>query len=228
MEHIDAQLLKTDIMYRFQYVCKFMGFTEEDIKVLHDAAPIIAPLVPTVVNTVYAKLHSFDVTWKFFIERNEGFHGKLASNVDELTDEDEQIKFRKNMLSKYLTKLVTAQYDAKFVKYLDLVAKIHTPAGGNKAINVEYIHVNALMGYVEDILLNAVCGLDCDMETKTKVIRAVNKLLWVQNDLFGRWYCETKDAVVLEAKPKPTFSSMQVGITSAVAAVFGAMVASLM
>jgi hypothetical protein len=223
MEHIDAQQLKTDVMYRFNYVCKFIGFNEEDIQVLHDAAPIVAPLVPHVVKAVYEKLHSFDITWEHFVKRGEGFHGHLANNADELGADDESIQFRKNMLTNYLVKLVTAQYDAKFVKYLDFVAKIHTPAAGNKSINVDYIHINALMGYVEDILLKAVCEIDADMETKTKVIRAVNKLLWVQNDLFGKWYCESTTTAKPETEKKK-FGYVHFGIASTVAAIIGAAV----
>jgi hypothetical protein len=145
--------------------------------------------VPAVVNAVYKKLFSFDITKNVFLKRNEGFHGSLAADSEHLTQDSEQIKFRKDMLSKYLTKLVTAEYDAKFVKYLDHVGKIHTPKGGSKSINVEYIHCNALMGYVEDILINAVLEhKDVDMPTKVKLVRALNKLLWVQMDLFARYY----------------------------------------
>jgi hypothetical protein len=190
MEHIDAARLNTDTLYRFNCICKFIGFDEQDIKVLHDAAPVIAPLVPVVVGAVYDKLHSYDVTWEYFVIRNKGYTGTLPKSVTDLGTDDQPIQFRKHMLTQYLTKLVTADYDDKFVEYLDSVAKIHTSHGGNKSINVEYVHINALLGYVQDILLKAICDLDADNETKTKLIRAVSKLLCIQNDMFGKYYLQ--------------------------------------
>ena len=193
MQHIDAQKLDTDLMYRFQYQCKFMNFTQEDIDVIKGSASAIAPLVPLVVDSVYAKLYNFDVTMEYFVKRNEGFKGKVEEDVKEIDLKNSaQIKFRKEMLSKYLVKLVTADYDENFVKYLDWVGKIHTNKAGSKSINVEYVHVNALFGFVHDFLLQAICGLGLDKESEKKAISAFTKLLWIQNDLFTRHYIPTR------------------------------------
>lgn len=56
-------------------------------------------------------------------------------------------------------------------------------------LRVEYIHMNALLGYVMDIVISAVIGMDgVEMEMKGRVIRAFNKVVWIQNDLFSRHY----------------------------------------
>ncbi len=203
-EHIDEKQLN-ELGYRFEYLCKFMNFGEDEIKTIKGAADAVAPLVPTIVDAVYTKLFSFDITKKYFLVRNENFTGEVAPSADKLTQENEQTKFRKEMLSKYLAKLVTADYDINLLKYLDRVGKIHTSKAGNKNIVVDYIHINgnfycnsnfwALMGYVEDIILNAIMGLNVPLEAKTKLIRAFNKLLWIQNDLFTRHY-------ITEEEPK--------------------------
>jgi hypothetical protein len=44
------------------------------------------------------------------------------------------------------------------------------------------------MGFVSDALVATISGLDVDDETKTKALRAFNKLLWLQNDLIVRHY----------------------------------------
>jgi hypothetical protein len=45
------------------------------------------------------------------------------------------------------------------------------------ALRVEYIHCAILLGYVQDILLNAVTTHpDLDIDTKNNVLRAVNKV----------------------------------------------------
>lgn len=52
-----------------------------------------------------------------------------------------------------------------------------------------------LLGYVEDVVVKAVLEMDAiDAETKERVARAFNKLLWIQNDLFARHYVVDIDA----------------------------------
>ena len=63
------------------------------------------------------------------MKRGQGFEGKVAKSIDEVNSDNEQIKFRKDMLSKYLVKLVT-EYDENFVDYIDWVGKIHVDSPG--------------------------------------------------------------------------------------------------
>ena len=63
--HWDEQRIKTDLLYRFQYLSEFSGFGKEDIDAIHAAAPAVAPLVPAIVDAVYVKLFSFDTTKVF-------------------------------------------------------------------------------------------------------------------------------------------------------------------
>lgn len=49
--------------------------------------------------------------------------------------------------------------------------------------------MSALLGYVVDIVVGAVMEMDqVDNQMKSKVIRALNKVVWIQNDLFARHY----------------------------------------
>ena len=61
-KHVDEERLETDLQYRFGYVAEFMGFNPKDIEVIHGAAPLLAPLVPTLVDAVYDKLRTYDAT----------------------------------------------------------------------------------------------------------------------------------------------------------------------
>lgn len=77
------------------------------------------------------KLLSFDITSKAFVQKQTGFSGKSleerGGNVQSLMAEDEQIKFRKGFLTRYLAKLVEMKYDnEKDWEYLDKVAVMHT------------------------------------------------------------------------------------------------------
>ncbi|KAF9438852.1 hypothetical protein BGZ76_003877 [Entomortierella beljakovae] len=220
MEHIDRTKLYNDPVYRFQYVAKFIGFGEEDIQAIKDSAPLIAPLAPVVVDAVYSKLHSFDITWDIMAKRHEGFtpKGKVIEESSKLSEDSEQIKFRKDMLSRYLGKLLTDPYDEKMIKYLDYVARIHTDTPTKKSkINVEYIHINALLAYVEAALIGGIKTLNLDRDAEYKLIAAFGKLLWIQNDFFGKYYThegtdcqpeiETKNKQV-EVAPTGFFASI--------------------
>ncbi|KAF9177316.1 hypothetical protein BGZ51_008711 [Haplosporangium sp. Z 767] len=193
MEHIERSQLFTDPVYRFQYVAKFMNFGQDDIDAIKGAADLIKPLVPAVVDAVYVKLHQFDITWDVMAKRHEGFtpkDSKVIENSSELTENAEQIKFRKDMLSKYFARLLDNPYDERMIKYLEYVARIHTDTPGKKSkINVDLIHINALLGYVETVLIGGVKSLNLDRDTEYKAITAFGKLLWIQNDFFIKFYC---------------------------------------
>jgi len=63
------------------------------------------------------------------------------------------------------------------------------------ALRVEYIHCAVLLGHVQDIIIGAVIGHpDLDLKTKAAVVQAVNKILWIQNDLFARHYIKDEGA----------------------------------
>lgn len=49
--------------------------------------------------------------------------------------------------------------------------------------------MGALLGYVVDIIVAAFMEMtEIDNQMKSRVIRAFNKVVWIQNDLFARHY----------------------------------------
>ncbi len=188
MTNIDEPRLESDLAYRFDYVSKFMGFGPDDITAIHATAPMLAPLVPALVDAVYSKLIQQDATWRHFMPRQAGYSGEMPESLEKLTMDHPQIAFRKQHLGRYLATLVTKPYDAKMVEYLDMVGKIHTPVAGNKEINIPLVQMNALMGFMADALTITVLGLNLPRDTEVKTLRAFGKLLWIQNDLIARQY----------------------------------------
>jgi hypothetical protein len=132
MKHIDEARLESDLGYRFEYVSQFIGFGPDDVAAVHGAAPLLAPLVPGLVDAVYAKLFQQDATWRHFLPRQHGYAGDVPATLDQLTPDHPQIAFRKQHLGRYLAALVTKPYDGKMVEYLDTVGKIHTPKAGSR------------------------------------------------------------------------------------------------
>lgn len=188
IKHIDEEKLDNDLAYRFEYLCDFMGFGQDDIDAIHGAAPLLAPAVPAVVDAVYEKLFSYDATKRHFVKRQHGYEGETPESMEDLTLDHEMIQFRKNHLGGYLKRLVTAPYDAKMVEFVDMVGKIHTPKAGSPDLNVPLVQMNVLMGLVADTFISFICAQEIDAETKTKTLRAFSKLLWIQNDLISRHY----------------------------------------
>jgi len=89
-----------------------------DVEALIADAKVIKSLIPAVVNIVYKKLLSFDITARAFQTRSTSFKGPL----DELpTEESPQILHRKMFLRAYLNKLCSDPTQMEFWEYLDKV-----------------------------------------------------------------------------------------------------------
>jgi hypothetical protein len=146
------------------------------------------PLVPHLVDAVYNQLFSYDCTLRHFMPRQSGYEGAIPESMEALTQNHEQIKFRKEHLGRYLAALVTGPYDEKLIGYLDTVGKIHTPKVGSERLNIPLVQMNALMGFVADAFNATILGFDIPEEAKAKAIRAFGKLLWIQNDFITRHY----------------------------------------
>jgi hypothetical protein len=130
MEHIDPKSL-SDLPTRIQYLRKFIGFTKEDAEALHASKPVVGPLVSAVVDAVYVKLFSFDITSKPFLPRQTGYDGDVPMDLKDLTLDHPQIKFRKDFLASYLVKLVSLDYEKDSTwEYLNKVAIMHTGEAG--------------------------------------------------------------------------------------------------
>ena len=188
MKTIVEPQLEKDLGYRFQYMAEFVGFGEDDIAAIHGAAPVLAPIVPVLVDAVYNKLHAYSSTWRHFLPRQYGYEGEIPTKLEDLTMDHPTIAFRKQHLGRYLANLVTKPYDGKMLEYLNMVGKIHTSKAGSKELSIPLVQMNALMGFVSDALVNTIVGLNLPRKTEVKTLREFNKLLWLQNDLITRHY----------------------------------------
>lgn len=188
MQVIDEPRLEADAQYRYEYLCAFVGFSSDDVAALHATAGLLAPRIPAIVERTYERLLAYDATARHFVPRQHGFTGEPPQSLAQLTPQHAQIKFRQEHLLRYLMQLVGSPYNARMVLYLDTVGKIHTPKAGNKQIDVPLVQMNALMGLLSDALLETLWQLPLEVDQKIRVVRAFNKLLWIQNDFITRHY----------------------------------------
>lgn len=189
-EHIEKRLLCTDLRYRFDYVSKFLNFTTDDIAALNSFAKIAHPQIPSLVEAIYQKLFEYDITKNYFVKHNLGLKSSKAKEESQLTLESEQMLLRIDAIRKYLYRILRQHvWNDAFLQYLSNVGKMHTNTVGARSINVDYIHLNVMLGYLEhtfiEILLNAE---NVDEATKKTTMLALNKLFWIQNDLFSMHY----------------------------------------
>ncbi|KAI8645980.1 Protoglobin-domain-containing protein [Parasitella parasitica] len=149
----------------------------------------MCPLVPILIDCVYKKQFKFDITKKLFLTKNEGFEGEIAKSLDELTLDHPQIKFREDLLGKYLIHILEDPYDDCFLKYLDWLAKTLTDTSDKKStIHVDYIYLNALMGFVDSAIINAVRTLRLERNKEGDVLIAFNNRMRIQNDYYAKYY----------------------------------------
>ncbi|PFH47837.1 hypothetical protein AMATHDRAFT_66682 [Amanita thiersii Skay4041] len=185
MQDIPASSLSS-LPSRISYTRSFLEFSAEDAAALHAARPVLAPLVPVIVDMVYVKLFDYNITAQSFVPKQTGFTGSSPESLEDLKLDHPQILFRKDFLKGYIAKLVTLDYeDIKTWEYLDKVALMHTGVefSGFKhrakkpGLRVEYVHCGLLLGYVEDIIISEVIKHpELSPETKLVVTRAVNKV----------------------------------------------------
>lgn len=56
------------------------------------------------------------------------------------------------------------------------------------SLNIEYIHINACMAYIQDIFIEALMSHPkLPLHQKIALLRALNKVLMIQLDLFAKW-----------------------------------------
>ncbi len=65
--------------------------------------------------------------------------------------------------------------------------------------------MGALLGYVVDIVVGAVMEMnEIDNVMKSRVMRALNKVVWIQNDLFARHYIGKVEVDTITPPPEVT------------------------
>ena len=188
MKTIDEQKLATDLAYRFDYLAEFIGFSKDDANAIQAFAPHLGPNIPKLVDRTYERLLQYDATARHFLPQQHGFDGKSPGSLEKLAKDDPQIKFRKDHLNRYFLQLIGRSYDDKMVLYLDTVGKMHTSLAGNKEIEVPLVQMNALMGLLSDLIMELVLDSNLEQDSKSKTLRAFQRLFWIQNDLISRHY----------------------------------------
>ncbi|KAF4460096.1 globin-like-protein [Fusarium albosuccineum] len=177
MEHIDRKSLYTSLEARIDYLHKFLDFNDRDLEALAFGSKFVQDLIPAVTHVVYRKLLQFDITARAFEVRDTRSEEPLNSVLD---DNSPEVQKRKSFLNSYLKKICSDQSTMAFWEYLDNV--------GNKPLRVEYIHISATLCLIQHVLTESILSHNAlPMSRRVAMVKALSKVIWIQNDLFAKW-----------------------------------------
>ncbi|GAB7360725.1 hypothetical protein MBLNU230_g0601t1 [Neophaeotheca triangularis] len=194
MQHVDRRELNTSLPARILYLHQFLEFGADDVAALIRGQQYVKTIIPAIVNIVYKKLLKNDITARVFATRDS----RNEENPDRWPSEnDQQIQNRKIFLRWYLTKLNSNPTKAEYWEYLDKVGYMHVGRGRRNPLHVDYLFLGACLGFIQDSMTEAILSHPrLDLQEKIAIVKAIGKVIWIQNDLLARWHTgDAKEAL---------------------------------
>lgn len=75
---------------------------------------------------------------------------------------------------------------------------MHVGLGRKHPLHVEYVHLGACLGFIQDIMTEAILSHPrLHMQRKMALVKALSKVIWIQNDLMAKWH--VKDGAEFQA-----------------------------
>lgn len=66
---------------------------------------------------------------------------------------------------------------------------MHVGLGRAHPLHIEYIHLGACLSFIQDILTEAILSHPrLPMQRKIALVKAIGKVIWIQNDLMAKWH----------------------------------------
>ncbi|KAM0272594.1 hypothetical protein ACHAQH_008625 [Verticillium albo-atrum] len=192
--HVDREDLYIDLEARIRYLHSFLDFSSKDIEALTTGAKYIKALIPAIVNIVYKKLLQYDITARAFTTRSTSYSGPVDASAEQLSEDSPQILHRKHFLRAYLAKLCSDPSRMDFWAYLDKVGMMHVGLGRKHPLHVEYVHLGVCLAFIQDVMTEAILSHPrLHIQRKIALVKALGKVIWIQNDLMAKWHVRDGD-----------------------------------
>lgn len=82
---------------------------------------------------------------------------------------------------------------------VSMVSMMHVGRGREHPLHVEYVHIGACLAFIQDTLIEALLSHPrIKMDRKIAYVKAIGKVIWIQNDLFAKWYVRDGDEFAAE------------------------------
>jgi hypothetical protein len=91
---------------------------------------------------------------------------------------------------------------------LNFSSEMHVGAGRRNPLHVDYMFLGICMGYVQDAFTESILtNNSVDLRLRISVVRALGKLIWIQNDLLARWHINENN-IGINPNPQPETSGL--------------------
>ena len=85
---------------------------------------------------------------------------------------------------------------------------MHVGSGRRNPLHVDYMFLGICMGYVQDAFTECILTNNgVDLRLRISVVRALGKLIWIQNDLLARWHID-ENSIGNNPTPQPETSGL--------------------
>lgn len=171
-----------DHLDTFRKLRGFLELTDSEIQAIHEISERLEPVLLTLVNDIYDKMTRQDCTLRHFSRPQNSYAGPIPASLEEITPEHPLMKFRKQATFRYLISLISRPLNDPFILYLNWVGMIHHAKAGATRFTVPVVQLEALMGFIMPRLTAGIGELRLSRHREEKVMRGLQKLLWIQNE----------------------------------------------
>jgi hypothetical protein len=71
---------------------------------------------------------------------------------------------------------------------------MHVGLGRAHPLHIEYIHLGICLAFIQDLLTEAILSHPkLQLQRKIALVKAIGKVIWIQNDLMAKWHIEDGD-----------------------------------
>jgi hypothetical protein len=92
--------------------------------------------------------------------------------------------------------------------FSDSSSEMHVGAGRRNPLHVDYMFLGVCLGYVQDAFTESILtNTTVELRLRISVVRALGKLIWIQNDLLARWHINEND-IGTNPNPRPETSGL--------------------
>lgn len=71
---------------------------------------------------------------------------------------------------------------------------MHVGLGRKHPLHIEYVHLGVCLGFIQDIMTEAILSHPrLSMHRKIALVKALGKVIWIQNDFMAKWHVREAD-----------------------------------
>ncbi|KAL4783748.1 Protoglobin-domain-containing protein [Aspergillus varians] len=198
IQHASRKDLYTSFAKRMAYLQAFINFTKDDIVIFNKGTKYIRAAIPSLTHRLYERMLEFDITARALRTRNTAADESVDD--DYFTIDSPHVQRRKIFWKWYLTRLCSDPSQLEYWQYLEKVGTMHTGKLLIHPLTIEYIHMNACLGYLKELLFETI-SLNPEMSVPFKfgLIRSMSKILCIQNDLIAKGHIREGDEFLNES-----------------------------